>query len=319
VILEIADLVARHCRVPDETARSLRVAFLKTTEPTFLVFAAQQPHPLFVVKVGDADTLKARSALAARLYELLPDAIARPVGVFPLDRQRALLVQNGLAGVPWFRLGERYTTSADWSALRTRAIDMLREFHAAVRTQPEWLTDARSLDAELRAMAGRLKNELAPLGDGVHTLLSSASAELAALGPLRGAWQHGDFVLNNLLIDDHRLRVIDLDDFGKWHAPFIDAFALARSVNLLAAAHVPWPALEDDLAACAAAEPDANVYTPRQKIAFFVYYILSAMIDTLQKPTRAAIRLTYRATLRDLLDDGPRYERAFEASSSGGA
>ncbi len=315
MILEIADLVARHCRVPDATARRLRVAFLKTTEPTFLVFAAHQAHPLFVVKVGDAVTLEARSALAARLYALLPDAIARPVGVFPLDSDRALLVQNGLPGVPWVRLGDRYKTPADWRALRTRAIARLHEFHTAVATQPEWVTEARPLDAELRAMAGRLDEELATLGDGVPALIASVSSEFAALGPVRGVWQHGDFVLNNLLVDDQRLAVLDLDDFGRWRAPFFDAFALAHSVHLVAGDHVAWPHLADDLAACATAEPDASAYTPRQKTAFFVYFLLAAMIDTLQKPGRAGIKWFYRATLRDLLDDCSRYERAFGAST----
>lgn len=319
MILDIADLVARYCRVPEPTARLLRVAFLKATEPTFLVFGAQQAHPLFVVKVGDAGTLEARSALTARLYELLPDAIARPLGVFPLDEGRALHVQDGLPGVPWFRLGDRYRTAADWRALRTRAIAMLQEFHAAVSTQRDWVSEARSLDGELRTMAARLDEELAPLGEGFVALLTSISSELAALGPVRGVWQHGDFVLNNLLVDDQRLRVLDLDDFGKWRVPFVDAFALAHSVNLLAAQHVQWPHLADDLAACAAAEPGASAYTPRQKTAFFVYFILAAMIDTLQKPTRATIRSTYRATLRDLIDDGSRYERAFGASGSRGA
>ena len=319
MILEIADLVARHCRLPGLTARHLRVAFLKTTEPTFLIFVAHQAHPLFVVKVGDPGTLEARSARSARLYSLLPNAIARPVGVFPLDDGRAILVQDGLPGVPWFRLGDRYKTAADWRLLRTRAIAQLQEFHAAVATQPEWVAEARPLDAELRAMAGRLDEELASLGDGVPALVASVSSEFAALGPVRGVWQHGDFTLNNLLVDEHRLGVVDLDDFGKWRAPFVDAFALAHSVHLRASHYVRWPHLADDLAACAAAEPDQGAYTPRQKTAFFVYSLLAALIDTLEKPTRATIRLTYRATLRDLLDDSSRYEIAFGMPPSGGA
>jgi len=317
VILEIADLVAGFCDVPEATARRLQVAFLKTTEPTFMVFADHQAHPLFVVKVGDAAILETRSALATRLYTLMPDAIARPVGVFRLDGNRALLVQEGLTGTPWFRLSDRCRTTADWRALRTRAVSMLKRFHVAVTTQPQWVAETPALDVELCTMTARLQEELAPLGERAVALFASIASDLAAVGPVHGVWQHGDFVLNNLLVDDDQMRVLDLDDFGKWRAPFVDAFALAHSVNLLASKHVQWHHLADDLAACATVEPHASDYTPRQKTAFFVYFLLAAMIDTLQKPTRATIRLTYLAALRDLLDDCSRYERAFAAPFDG--
>src|SRR5688500_12128687 len=316
MILDIADLVTRHCGVPDATTRHLRAAFLMTTEPTFLIFAEHQAHPLFAVKVGHAVSLETRAVLADQLHELMPDAIARPLGVVPLNGDRALLVQNGLPGVPWYRLGDRFKSPADWRALRARAIARLREFHTAVATQPDWVREARLFGAELRSMAGRLEEDLAPLGDRVQMFLASVSSELAALGPVRGVWQHGDFVLNNLLVDDNRLHIVDLDDFGKWSGPFIDAFALAHSVQFLAAQHVPWPHLADDLAACAAAELDANSYTPRQKIAFLAYFLLAAMIDAKQKPGRTGIGLIYRATLRDLIDDDSRYEHAFRSSHS---
>jgi hypothetical protein len=91
----------------------------------------------------------------------------------------------------------------------------------------------------------------------------------------------------------------------------VDAFALAHSVNLLAREHVGWPHLTEDLAACVAAEAESSSLTPRQKVAFFVYFLLAAMIDTIQKPTRSAIRSIYRATFRSLLDDASRYEHAF--------
>ena len=134
----------------------------------------------------------------------------------------------------------------------------------------------------------------------------------ATVAPAPVVWQHGDFVLNNLLVDDDRIGVVDLDDFGKWQAPFVDAFALACSISLQARAHVPWPHLAEELAACAAVERGAAAYTPRQRTAFFAHFLLSAVADTLQRPARATIRLSYLGYLRDLAEDGPRYLRAFE-------
>ena len=311
MILDLADLLVRHRVVAPQEAGQLRVAFLQATEPTFLVFRGRQRHPLFVAKIGQHRTLTARSAVTSRLHALLPDGIARPLGVFPLDDGRGLFVEEGLPGMPWFRLEDRCTTPGDWRALRSRAIERLRQFHAAVASEPMWITPPRALDAEVRDMAWHLREELAELGQRRDELIEAAASELAPLHAIRGISQHGDFVLNNLLVDEHQLYILDFADFGKWHAPFVDAFALAHSVNLQARQHVDWPHLTDDLAACAAAEVDATSFSPRQKLAFFVYFLLAAMIDTLQRPSRSAIKAIYRATFRDVLDDASRYEQAF--------
>ncbi len=312
MILEIADLVARHCQVPPATARGLRVAFLKTTEPTFLVFARHQAHPLFVVKVGDAATFERRLAVSARLYELLPDAIAKPFGVFPLAGSHALLVQTGLPGIPWFRLADHLRTADDWRRLAGRCRAQLVAFQSAVAREPRWVAGGARYDVALRALAASLHDVLAPLGAPVALMLAEAADVLATVAPAPVVWQHGDFVLNNLLVDDDRIGVVDLDDFGKWQAPFVDAFALACSISLQARAYVPWPHLAEELAACAAVERGAAAYTPRQRTAFFAHFLLSAVADTLQRPARATIRLSYLGYLRDLAEDGPRYLRAFE-------
>ena len=318
MILEIADLVTRHCEVPPATARDLRVAFLKTTEPTFLVFARHQAHPLFVVKVGEGPTLERRLAVSSRLYELLPDAIARPFGVFPLGGPLALLIQTGLPGIPWFRLADHLRTVDDWQRLARRCRAQLAAFQAAVASEPSWVAPAQRHDAAMRTLTVVLHDLLAPLGSAVAAMLDEAADVLATAEPAPAVWQHGDFVLNNLLVDDDRFGVLDLDDFGKWRAPFVDAFALACSISLQARAHVPWPHLAEDLAASAATEPGAAGYTPRQKTAFFAHFLLSAVADTLQRPTRATIRLSYLGYLRDLAEDGPRYLRAFEQSPTPG-
>jgi Phosphotransferase enzyme family len=308
VILEIADLVARHCGVSEPTARGLRVAFIKTTDPIFLVFAPSQAHPLFVVKVAPTRELERRQAYKARLYDLLPDVIAKPLGVFPVAEGLSILVQNGLAGRPWFRLSDRLRTSADWLTLRERCIGQLHAFQAAVATQPDWVVSATRFDQSLLALADQLDEYLAPLGTEVRTLVSEASSTLEALGPVPATWQHGDFVLNNLLVDERRLGVLDLVDFGKWRVPLLDACALASSLHLHASSHVAWHHVSVDLAAATASAP----YTSRQKTAFFVYFLLAAIADTLQRPSRATVRLTYLDLLRDLAADPRRFVGAFE-------
>lgn len=313
MILDIADLVARGCGL-DRTAAHLRVAFVKTTDPIFLLFADHQVHPLFVVKVGAADELGRRFGFKTRLYDLMPDAIARPIGVFPLSDGLGILVQNGLPGLPWFRLADELRTADDWLALRARCAEQLRRFQTAVASQPDWIAPAQAFDVSMRALAARLRDVLAPLAPGVDTLLAEATGVLEALGPVPATFQHGDFVLNNVLVAKDRLAVLDLVDFGKWRVPLLDAFALGLSVHVHARTHVPWHPLPDDLAACAAAAPGGSRYTARQKTAFYAYFLLAAISDTLQRPSRATIRLTYLDHLRELGEETPRYVRAFDAS-----
>lgn len=312
MILDVADLVARHCGRPGDPG--LQVAFVKTTDPIFLLFDTTQSHPRFVVKVADEAELRRRLVWKTRLYELMPEAIARPLGVYPLDAGLGMLVQNGLAGVPWFRLQDRLRTPADWQRLRDRCADQLRRFQLAVSSQPDWVVPATGFGEGLRALRTRVDEVLVTQAPAVGAALDEAAEVLAALGPVPATFQHGDFVLNNILVSDDRLAVLDLVDFGKWRVPLLDAFALGCSVHVHASAHVRWHHLGDDLAACAAALPEGPGYTPRQKTAFFAYFLLAAISDTLLRPSRATIRLTYLDHLRDLGGDPRRYLRAFERS-----
>lgn len=311
MILDLPRLVAQHCRLPEATARGLQAAYIRTTSPTVLVFAAEQAHPAFVVKIDRPAWLERAHGLAARLHELLPDAVAKPYGVFPLAEGAALSIEAGLPGVPWFRLSDHLTTTAAWTAFRSRAVDRLREFQEAVEREASWTVPAARFDEILIQMAAGAQEWLAPLGDGVRRTIDEAARTLAALGTVRAQWQHGDFVVNNLLVDGERLWIVDLHDFGKWHAPLLDAYALACSINLHARGHASWHHLSLDLAVTAAADVCAARFSPRERTAFFVFFLLSAITDTLQLPSRAAIRLTYLDVLRDVASDPALFERAF--------
>lgn len=310
MILDVAAVVARHCRLSDAEARTLTVAFINTTDPVFLLFAPDQAPPRFVAKAGRAAELEPRAAIEARLHALLPEATATPWGVASIDGGRGVMVHSGLAGTPWYRLADRCVTTADWQHLRTRCIAQLRAFEAAVASQPDWTESVRPGE-RLREVAVQVDEAIAPLGAPVRTLLHEAAADLDALGAVPVTWQHGDFVLNNLLVDDARLGIVDLVDFGAWRLPLLDACALACSFHLQAGAHVTWPPVEHDLAAVMVGTP----YTPRQKTALFAMFLLAAIRDTLQRPSRATVRLIYLDLLRDLAHQPQRFLDAFAATA----
>lgn len=310
MILDVAGVVARHCGLSESEGRALTVAFINTTDPVFLLFSPDQAHPRFVAKAGRVAELEPRAALEARLHALLPDVTARPWGVASFADGRGVMVHGGLAGTPWYRLADRCVTTADWQRLRGRAIAQLRAFEAAVATQPDWVERVRPGD-RLREVAREVGEAIAPLGEAVGAMLHEAAADLDPLGAVDVTWQHGDFVLNNLLVGDDRLGIVDLVDFGAWRLPMLDACALACSFHLQAGAHVAWPPVEEDLAAVMAGAP----YTPRQKTALFAMFLLAAIRDTLQRPSRATVRLIYLDLLRDLVRQPQRFLDAFAATA----
>jgi hypothetical protein len=309
MMLDIADRVAREFASPEAPAGALRVAFIRTTDPVFLIFAPHRAHPRYVAKVGRVAALRGQFDVETRLHALLPDAVARPLGILPLDHEAGVIVHDGAPGQPWFRLADEMQTTEAWMTLRARCLTQLADFEAAVASQPDWVAAPVRHDLGLRALATSLHDVLAPLD--LSTLVAAATAALEDLGPQPAPWQHGDFVLNNLVIDDRRMTVLDLVDFGRWRVPLLDACALACSLHLHAPAHVPWHPLDADLAACLAGRPAAGC-TAVQKLGFFVYFLLAAVSDTLGRPTREGVRAVYLDLLRDVARDPVRYRRALE-------
>ena len=292
MILDVAGVVARHCQIAEAEARTFTVAFINTTDPVFLIFSPGQAHPRFVAKAGAPADLERRVAMEARLHALLPTATAKPWGVAVLDASRGVTVHGGLPGAPWYRLADQLASTADWVSLRGRCIAQLRAFEAAVASEPGWVEPARPGE-RFRAVASDVGAAIAPLGAAVEAWMRAAAAELDALGTVPVTWQHGDFVLNNLLVDDDRLGIVDLVDFGAWRLPMLDACALACSFHLHAGHHVPWHPVADDLAAAMAGSP----YSPQQKSALFALFLLAAIADTQHRPNREGVRRHYLALL----------------------
>jgi hypothetical protein len=311
MILDIVQLVTTHCGIAPSLAKTLRAVYVKTTDPTFLIFGSHQAHPIYVAKVGQYEVLQRQHELLAQLSEVMPDALPKSLGVYARPDGAAISIQAGLPGIPWFRLPDRFRTPAEWLELRTRAIAQVHRFHSAVASRPEWVAPDVPFGTQLRDMARNMSAVLAAFGDGAAALVSDAANTLDTLGPATGVWQHGDFVLNNLLVDDHRLGVIDLHDFGMSVAPFHDNFSLAVSVNLMAPPTARWHHLSEDLAACAHGSPVFTGYTPHQKAAFYVSYLLFSIRQNLDRPSRDRIRSHYVKCLRDMIAEDRRFIDAF--------
>jgi len=207
------------------------VACVCTTRPKYLVFDRHASQPSCVVEFGPAERLTRVDSILSELHPRFPNGVARPICCTSWHNGTYVQIQEGLAGMPWFRLSDRLATAADWKAMLDRAVTAMLRLHAATREVPTW-TGPVLAGAELRRQAALCNRDARLLSEPVVDRIRLWSAALDAAGPIASCWQHGDFSLNNLLISDTAVSVIDFDEFGGTLVPLHDAFGLALSVQL---------------------------------------------------------------------------------------
>ena len=210
---------------------SASVACVCTTRPKFLVFNRQSEHPVCVVEFGPRERLVRVDGILSQLHPRFPTGVARPIVCRSWHNGTYVQIQEGLGGMPWFRLSDGLATAANWKAMLDRAVAAMLSLHAATRDVPAW-SDSVLAGAELRRQAALCNRDAQLLSGPVLERTRAWSEELDAAGPMASCWQHGDFSLNNLLVSDAAVAVIDFDEFGGTVVPLHDAFGLALSVPL---------------------------------------------------------------------------------------
>jgi len=140
-------------------------------------------------------------------------------------------IEEGLAGVPWFRVSDRLTMTADWRCLLNRAVNAMVELHCAIREVPAWVGNV-SIRAELTHQACLAESRGISLSTRALRCIDEWAGVFGEAESQSGIWQHGDFSLNNLLVSADSLAVIDFDEFGSTLMPLHDAFGLALSFVL---------------------------------------------------------------------------------------
>jgi hypothetical protein len=207
------------------------VACVCTTRPKYLVFNQKSRQPACVVEFGPAERLVRVDGILSQLHPRFPDGVARPLCCTSWQNGTYVQIQEGLGGMPWFRLSDGLATTADWRAMIDRAVAAMLRLHAATRDVPAWRGRVLA-GGELRRQAALCGRDAGLLSDRVRDRVRTWSLALDAAGPMPSCWQHGDFSLNNLLVSDEAVSVIDFDEFGGTLVPLHDAFGLALSVPL---------------------------------------------------------------------------------------
>jgi hypothetical protein len=206
------------------------VACVRTTHQKYLVFDADASRPACVVEIGDPRRLRRIHGILTTLHAVCPREVPRPLACAGWGANTVVHIQEGLPGLPWFRLSDTLTTLERWQALLERSVAMMRKFHGAVSGVPGWvgsvdLGSALAEQATLWQASGSSNPRLAEAIGGCIDRVSSAP-------PMTAVTQHGDFSLNNLMVASDGMAVIDFEEFGLTRMPLHDAIGLGLSFSM---------------------------------------------------------------------------------------
>ena len=230
MMLDVVSLVDR--LVPGLLRGSRQsVACVCTTHPKYLVFDDDTTRPACVVEFGDGDRLARTDQILTALRSRMAGAVPRSLFCGSTPPESAVHIQEGLPGVPWFRVADLIATPEAWRMLLARAVTTMLRLHAATRTVPGWVGTV-NIGAELDRQAAQCGTNGTQLSDSVLRRIDAWRPGLHSAGEMRAVWQHGDFSLNNLLVSSDSISIIDFEEFGGTLAPLHDAFGLALSVTL---------------------------------------------------------------------------------------
>jgi len=272
---------------------SLSIACLCTSNPVYLVFINNEPYPGFVVRISASEEMRKTHLLSEKIYEIAGDLIPQPLSLSRNDAQY-ISIQAGLKGDPWFQVAGKYSTPEQWLQFKNKTIDSLTKLHQAVASNPDWNRTCEPGN-ELRHCYQQCIESGTILPPGVEKQVELFSTQLDNLGKINSFAQHGDFCINNLIIEPDTMHIIDFEDFGMTYMPLHDEFTLALSTYQLAPKTVQASITEDiDLCITHSLE-QLNIdrsYIP----GFFMHHLLLRLGAWSQN------RLPYRQWLLSILE-----------------
>jgi len=214
----------------------ISVACISTTNPVYLVFRDGYSKPELVVRRADSRDVIDAHEITEKIYGVVGDLVPEPVAVVSVDGLD-FAVQKGVAGLPWFQISGEYSSEVEWAKLRSRAINALNELHSGSARVAGW-----SGKCEPGQVLRESLRKFLTTGTIVSTenisYIEKAAAVLDGIGEIESYPQHGDFCLNNLIVNDKKMHVIDFEDFGITQLPLYDEFTLALSLAEQAGANV---------------------------------------------------------------------------------
>jgi hypothetical protein len=294
MLLEIPDLVRN--LVPRARSLDMSVACVQTTHPKYLVFNGNPARPAFVVQFGPRDQMERTHRTLVRVHAGAGDIVPQSLACAVVAGDECVQIQTGLPGLPWFRVADRCRSRNDWVNLLHRGLAALRRLQVAIAAVPEW-TGTVHPGRELHALVQRARElQEAGLTSKVTPWIDS----LDRLGPIVAAYRHGDFSVNNLLIDDARIGIIDFDEFGETTMPLHDEIGLALSLPLSQQGVCPLT-VRECLDVCVTPAVTRRDVPAEAVPGLLLHHLLWRMERCRDWPTRKRLRATLAGYVSELL------------------
>jgi Phosphotransferase enzyme family len=297
VILEVVPLVRQLLPGLLQCSRPT-VACLQTTRPKYLVFDNDSTRPACVVDFGAADRLLRVDRTLSELYHQMPGGVPRSLCCSPWQDGIYVHIQEGLPGVPWFRVSDGLTTAADWRRLLDRAVTAMLRLHLAIGEVPAW-TGRVNVRAELAQQVRLLESRDISLSARALRRVEEWGGVFGGPDSWLGVWQHSDFSLNNLLVSTDSLAVIDFDEFGSTLIPLHDAFGLALSLPLSQEGRCPLSRI-DCVSACVEKSLTDDAVAAEHLPGLLMHHLLWRINQCHGLERRAALRRTLLGWVEDL-------------------
>ncbi|WP_309043347.1 aminoglycoside phosphotransferase family protein [Marinobacter sediminicola] len=215
----------------DDHADTYSIACVSTSRPIYLVFNINSDYPAYVVrKLDDAHAFHSNH-IHSELYSLVGNLVPEPVGIYEHASEK-YDVQRGVKGAPWFQVKSKIRSEDERKLLETRMWQTLTNFHAAIRAKEkiENKTNKLKPHEELRKAFLEYQSTGETENTELEKLVELAINDLSQMPNCSSIPQHGDFCLNNLIIDTGHITVIDFEDFAITAMPMYDHFTLALSL-----------------------------------------------------------------------------------------
>jgi len=215
----------------DGQAGEYSIACVSTSRPIYLVFNKKPSYPEYVVRRLDDTHAFHSNRVHNELYRLVGNLVPEPVGIYEHAGEK-YDVQRGVKGAPWFQVKSKIRSEVERKHLETRMWQTLTSFHAAIRAEGKSEPKANDLQPheELRKAFLEYQSTVETENTRLTKLVELAINDLSQMPNCPSISQHGDFCLNNLIIDTDHITVIDFEDFAIAAMPMYDHFTLALSL-----------------------------------------------------------------------------------------
>ena len=265
------------------------VACVRTTHQKYLVFDGDASRPACVLEIGDEKRLRRIDSILGSLHALCPREVPRPLACASWGPGTVVHIQEGLPGLPWFRLSDTLTTPERWQALLERSVTMMGKFHGAISDVPAWVgsIDLGHTLAEQATLWASAGSSDARLADAIAGCIDSVNGA----PPMTAVAQHGDFSLNNLMVASDGMAVIDFEEFGLTQMPLHDAIGLGLSFSMSQDERCPI-SVRDCVERCIGGPRAAGVFDPGVLRALLLHHLLWRINQSHGLPARARLRAT---------------------------